>query len=201
MGSSWRGFRSQPLPAATVASALQDMSFAGDPPSHPLPQPARVGPFGPSLVASVSPPPHDGGETAAPSKTLTRASPSGQAANREDIRAIFPKSCKQQLSRSPEPSKYLHRAAVSAVSAGFLSPLPPGRQLSGLGLPWSRDCAASLGVPSTSRRASAAPRLRFFPSPGSQWSVFAHQLVCSPWQAFPTAGTQNSERNKTRLST
>lgn len=74
---------------------------------------------------------------------------------------------------------------MSAVSAGFLSPLPPGgAQLSGLGLPWSRDCAASLGVPSMSRR----PHPARTPAPFLPFPRLPVVSVCSPACLQPLAG-------------
>lgn len=49
-GRQSSSFRSRPQALATVASTLQDVSFAGDPPSHPFPQPARVRPLRASLL-------------------------------------------------------------------------------------------------------------------------------------------------------
>lgn len=200
--SSWRGFRSQPLPPAAVASALQDVSFAGDPPSHPLPQPARVGPFRPSLVASVSPP-RTMARNSCPEQGRGSVSPAAKLQT-EDIRAIFPKSCKQQLSRVSGAFQ------VFAQSGGVCSfrwfPLSPSSRGSPAVRPWS---PMEPRLRCESGRPQHVPAAASCPHPGSVSSLpqapsgqcLLTSLSAAPGRLFPTAGTQNSERNKTRLST
>ena len=74
---------------------------------------------------------------------------------------------------------------MSAVSAGFFSPLPPGgAQLSGLGLPWNRDSAPQVRV------SPARSGGRVLPTPGPFLPLprLSVVRVCSPASVQPLAG-------------